>query len=396
MKLNSKKTQMSRIEKLRLLDNLDCFSIKFNGERPFSLHGGDVSRTFVNLKKLYANPISLEKIMKDLSKVLEQDKPHIICGVPEGATPFASILSQFSKIPFITVSQGKVRGSAQIDYGPVIRCVLVEDVITSGTSCMETVQVLRNFFAEKQVEIVRILCIVCRNPIPKIQVFSWLHLNVHTARIEYVARRKSSRLVFACDLPSWEQVEQCVHAIGSYICILKIHSALYQKGWEHHACQLREWSRKYKFLVMEDAKIADIGSIVERWTKSISEWADLITVVPVSGSRMIQHIHPDLGVFLLAKYSTSDQLLDANYLKNVCQMAEQNQYKVCGFICQEGVDSNFLHAMPGISLSMKRDGYETLEEKQKKGCDLFIVGRDIYREKTFQGMIMKAKRYANL
>lgn len=406
---------MTPRDKIRFLLTADCFQITFHGEEEKILKGGDKTRLFIDLKKLYQSPMKFHYAVSQLSKLIPIDGVDVLCAVPYGAIPIVPELSNQTNLPFIIIkknlSEDEIKRKKQfVDGGnwihqkKEIRCAIIDDVVTNGTSCAETVSILQHHFENTIIRVTCILSLVSRKSlipifIPKeIPFRSWVNINQQSARIEWIMEKKSTGLVFAADLPSWQDLRNCIEEIGPYICILKLHSALYLgKGFD--PIEIREWSCKYQFLVMEDAKIADIGSIVQRITSDIHEWADLITAVPVSGMTMIQQIHHSIGVFLLAEYSTKDQLLNDSYRKSVIQIAEANPHQVCGFICQNIVDQNgqFLHAMPGINQNQKGDQqgqtYETLEQKMKKGCDLFIVGRGIYNGKTKEDRITSARYF---
>ncbi|XP_015436497.1 PREDICTED: uridine 5'-monophosphate synthase [Dufourea novaeangliae] len=97
--------------------------------------------------------VSYPKVMARLAKALwkfSEDCSNIvqICGVPYTALPLATLISMDSNIPMlIKRKEVKPYGTMKMIEGQFKQgdnCVIIEDVVTSGSSILETVHTLRN------------------------------------------------------------------------------------------------------------------------------------------------------------------------------------------------------------------------------------------------------------
>ncbi|KRX52749.1 Uridine 5'-monophosphate synthase [Trichinella sp. T9] len=113
----------------------------------FMLKSKHTSPIYVDMRRLLSHPTLLntvEDLMYDYAKELEYD---VICGVPYGAIPLTSALSVKRSIPMIMQRKdAKAYGTKKIVeglYKPGDKCLIIEDVITFGSSIAETARVLR-------------------------------------------------------------------------------------------------------------------------------------------------------------------------------------------------------------------------------------------------------------
>lgn len=129
-------------EKLRecVLKLHDIGAIKF-GE--FTLKSQQVAPIYVDLRMIIAFPALLQ-MMGDLiwNKIKDLSFDQLV-GVPYTALPLASYLSILHAIPMLMKrKEAKNYGTKKLIegvYKPRERCLIIEDVVTSGSSLLETV-----------------------------------------------------------------------------------------------------------------------------------------------------------------------------------------------------------------------------------------------------------------
>lgn len=192
-----------------------------------------------------------------------------------------------------------------------------------------------------------------------------------------------SKICLAADVITLKELFCLIEKVGHKICILKIHHDIISDFFDdliYTKNKLLEYKIKYNFLIWEDCKFADIGSILKKKIENhISSWADLISVHPICGLKSIKDIQ-NIGIILIGELSCEGHLIDSTYQKNVIEISEKCK-NVVGIVCQHKMTNNLLNITPGISISEKNDNMGQIYNtpNNKKFADIYVVGRYIYK-----------------
>ncbi|XP_063980897.1 uridine 5'-monophosphate synthase [Diachasmimorpha longicaudata] len=334
---------------------IDLFEINAVKFGDFVTKVGLKTPVYVDLRMIIAYPKILRKISKILWALAEDDKDvDQICGVPYTALPIASVISVESDIPMlIRRKEAKAYGTKKLIEGSFKQgdtCVIIEDVVTSGSSILETVRDLQNeglnvtkalvimdrqqggrkniensgiqmqslytlsqlmdyLLEAKKVtaETVQTVTTYLSENVAPVKTLedesapkrlkldfaerSKLAINPLAAKLLNLMSQKETMLCLAADLTSAQDIIDLTEIAGPHIAVLKIHVDIIEDFNQTFIQKLKQLSEKHRFLIMEDRKFGDIGNTVslqyEKGLYKIAEWADLITAHPVPGAGIL-------------------------------------------------------------------------------------------------------------
>lgn len=422
---------------------LECYKLGIIKFGRFTLKSGIESPFYVDLRPLASDPKILKNLANYMLDMLPLDNFDLICGVPYAALPMATAMSLESYLPLIIKrKEAKDYGTKKLIEGIYQKgqnCLLVEDVITSGKSLLETIPEIENegitvsdivvvldrqqggkelleskgfrvhtLFTISEVcqllqeegqltddEVGRIKDFLAGNVVKfeekkrksyqqKIDSNS---LHSKAKKLLEVALEKKSNLIASADVLTTKELHDLAEKVGPNIVALKTHiDIITDFDYDKTIIPLIDIAAKHNFLLMEDRKFADIGNTQELQYSygiyKISNWADLITSQVIGGFQSLDFFH-NSGVIAILGMSSAGTLTDKNYRDEATKIA-QSHPNVIGGVAQNELPEELLLLTPGINLDTKGDGkgqqYNTPEHVFRNlHTDFIIVGRGIYK-----------------
>jgi uridine monophosphate synthetase len=424
---------------------LECYKLGIIKFGRFTLKSGIESPFYVDLRPLASDPKILKNLANYLLEMLPLDNFDLICGVPYAALPMATAMSLESYIPLIIKrKEAKNYGTKKLIEGIYQKgqnCLLVEDVITSGKSLIETIAEVeqedlkvadivvvldreqggKQLLESKDYRVHTLFNIteVCgilketgelsNDEVKRIQDFlQGNHINFEEKiRLSYeqklntaqhsvskklleTALAKQSNLIASADVTTTQELLDLADKVGPHIIALKTHIDIISDfEYEKTILPLKALATQHNFLLMEDRKFADIGNTQELQFTSgvfrITAWADFVTSQVIGGFESLDCFR-NVGVVAIIGMSSKGALTTSGYREEALKLALSHP-NVIGGVSQNQLPEEMLLFTPGVNLADSGDGkgqqYNTPEHVFKMlHTDFIIVGRGIYKSEN--------------
>ena len=338
----------------------------------FKLKNGEVSKYYYDMKNLIAHPQLLRKVGDTIYNML--DDFDIICGIPYGALPIATYISTQYNKPMIYI-RDKVKGYGtqkliEGEYKKEDRCVIIDDVITTGNSLEAEIVRL-----QEKVNIVDVAVVFNRqqNPYCSMKFKAMLCKNdVTRYLLHQIKETKKSSLIFSADISDMYMILRMLDKVGNYIVGCKIHYDIIKDWDENFSSKLTQLSIKHNFLIIEDRKFNDISYIVSKQYERFRNWVDMVTVHSLVTPDVIKKLS---GALIVANMSNNTY----DFTPEAIGLAEECYNNVVGFITQKriGMDG-MVNMTPGIRTEKGSEDDQRYRNVGDVNTDFIIVGRAIY------------------
>lgn len=342
----------------------------------FTLKNGEKSNIYVNLKNIISHPDLLNNICILLKDKIIKDgySDFVLCGVPYGGIPISTGISLKMNVGQIMLrKERKTYGTKKLIEGDdnidnVNNVILIEDVVTTGSSLLETIEILK----ENNFNVIKSYSIVNRGNCD-IENYDYLF-----SLKDICFNIKIPKIIVAFDFNDIEKLKNIINNASKYISGIKVHNEILNLSKEENM-ELYQLCKKNDIFLWEDRKFNDIANTVEKQLKYYENIRDHISIVPTSGIDILK-IKSKLGKFVLCEMSSKNNLFqNINIMKTYNDLNEG--YNICGVICQNPeLFPNYTTIMPGINILRKTDnmGQEWRNPKNiKNKPDYYVIGRNI-------------------
>lgn len=408
-----------------------------NNPEEYTLKSGAKTNIYINLKDLIKFPYLLSAITVEMSAMINSTMNNTIayqswkdtvslCGVPYGAIPLSTNLSIIMNLPQILVRKEGAKG-----YGTKKRIeglikgnsvIIIEDVVTTGTSIKETIQLL----LEEGINVLAAYSIVHRGDKSTSRIivdntdsayntsfvpYHYLyHIEelVNQQSLSYYdnimnkIQTKKTNIILSYDISindndeidSYSNLLNLLNGIHNEIIGLKIHPEILCLN-KDEIIKLKIICERLGLFLWIDRKYNDIGNTVIKQLEYYLECCNAISISPTGGIQnklLVSDDYNHINKFILMEMSSANNTFDLNVrntmLHQYLEILELNP-KVkssTAIICQDEelikwlTSKKIVTIRPGINLDNHNDGLNqqyTHPNSIRYPSTMYVIGRGI-------------------
>ena len=408
---------------------------------PFLLKSGKTSDIYVDLRTLGANPRlhalvgeALLDTLPSVTTAMLKGGIGYVAGLPLGGVPLATLVSHIGEIGMLLIrKQPKKHGTFRIveaDLTEPTSVVLVDDVLTTGSTVRETVERFKK--SGVPITVVGVLCVVNRCdgaptkvPETNIPLYSVLTLsdlrqrrripfgrrvssNATATELFRLMDKKKTNVCWSADVDTPEELLRVFRVVAPHIAMIKVHFDAIVGLTSVDVGMMFRIAYENQVLVMGDRKFADIGATVSRQlqchsacSEDVSLQMHCCTLHTIAGDAGIKALHNQgIDSVLVAQMSNAGSIFSSDYAEATASLAKSAG--VTGMVCQSRNDcdagDSFVYMTPGVHLERTTDG----GDQRYRDCyqaialqnnDIVIVGRGIHSSPSGLSPLEAVKRY---
>lgn len=422
----------------------------------FTLKNGTQSNIYMDMRQL----INYPQLFPYLTRLLYLEYPQLLdiisqqssklIPIPLGGLPLGFHLAFERKIPLLMIrDKVKDHGTKRLIEGVISpaedQYILIEDVITSGSSIIQALDNISEHINTDPINPKNIQAIICicnrgnieslcnipiysiftlvelqeyisnylclsppintpmPTPMPTIPIPYFQYGTAFSNKLYQLALIKRSNIILSCDFMTNKEILDCLQLVGSSIIAVKLHlDILEAASYSQFIMEINQLKDAHNFLVIEDAKYADIDSImIEKINHSqlaINKVADSFIMHAVAGLSILEGDKLGIPAIVVGELSCSNNMITPEYTQkivdgirgtesNKTQTQTQIQMQMLGgVVCQSKMPSilkpfEMATMSPGINLEATHDAhnqnYKIPSLVDNKVGLFWIVGRGI-------------------
>ena len=361
-----KNISIKDVSLIKKLYSIGCFQ-----RGSFRLKSGITSSLYFDMRKVISYPELFSKLIDRLYNFVK-NKGSAVIGVPYAGIPYASGISLRYHIPQLLMrKERKKYGMKQLIEGEISetdKCILIEDVITTGTSVEESIVNLR-----KEGYFVSFVCSIIDREMggkerletmcPYVSI--WTESFIQHVLTEYkdrsfslpgdllpmyhperrvelqtsmgkrlidIVQEKKTNLIFSADISNMNECLHVIDKVGPYVCVVKTHVDCIKDFNSEWGNRIHLLAKKHNFLILEDRKYCDIGNTTliqyRNSYQEVHKWADIVTAYCTTGEGMIDALSRDnVQMLLIAELSSKGNTLTDKYLHQTLDIAQKYRKK---------------------------------------------------------------------